>query len=234
MKNKIILPIAIFTVSLLIVPHITFASWWNPFTWKSIKKSEVKNERVIIATSTSDNRAVRMEKATTTEKIEQKKEETKKPKTTDNFTDTNVQKRDAEKEIEKLKKEVEELKKKQANNQQSVVSAQTPVTTPAIQSTENSYLKVERCKAERDKKRAEMEALVTPMTENLFNDCFNSVITEANKLKEKDEQTGGTEALTRFQLGTLFCKSRKEPNSAAFRVEFDQLANEGYYVCINK
>lgn len=80
MKDKIILPVAIFTVSLLIVPHITFASWWNPFTWKSIKKSEIKNEQVIIATPTPDNRIARMEKATTTEKIEQKKEETKKPK----------------------------------------------------------------------------------------------------------------------------------------------------------
>ena len=66
MKNKISLTVAIFAVSLLIVPHITFASWWNPFTWKSIKKSEVKTEQVIIATSTPDNRTVRMEKATTT------------------------------------------------------------------------------------------------------------------------------------------------------------------------
>ena len=34
MKNKISLTVAIFAVSLLIVPHITFASWWNPGTWK--------------------------------------------------------------------------------------------------------------------------------------------------------------------------------------------------------
>lgn len=55
MKIKIILPITIFAVSLLIAPQITFANWWNPFTWKNIKKSEVKIEQVIIATSTLDN-----------------------------------------------------------------------------------------------------------------------------------------------------------------------------------
>ena len=114
MKNKTFLAIAIFAISLLIIPQMTFASWWKPNTWKIFnRKSEVKTERTIIATSTSNNAISQTEKATTTptasrssdqsvgaEKIEQKSEEAKK----------NGQ----SKEIEKLKKELEVLKQKQS------------------------------------------------------------------------------------------------------------------------
>ena len=114
MKNKTILSIAILAISLLIIPQMTFASWWKPNTWKIFnKKAEVKIERTIVATSTPNNVISQTEKATTTptasrssdqsvgaEKIEQKKEEGKK--------------NDQSKEIEKLKKEVEALKQKQA------------------------------------------------------------------------------------------------------------------------
>ena len=114
MKNKTILSIAIFAISLFIIPQMTFASWWKPNTWKIFnRKSEVKTERTIIATSTSNNAISQTEKATTTptasrssdqsvgaEKIEQKSEEAKK----------NGQ----SKEIEKLKKELEVLKQKQS------------------------------------------------------------------------------------------------------------------------
>src|SRR3989339_377973 len=86
MKNKIFLSIAIFAISLLIIPQMTFASWWKPNTWKIFnKKSEVKTEQKIIATSTPNNVISQTEKATTTptlsrssgqsvgtEKIEQK------------------------------------------------------------------------------------------------------------------------------------------------------------------
>ena len=114
MKNKTILSIAIFAISLLIIPQMTFASWWKPNTWKIFnKKFEVKIEQKIIATSTPNNAISQTEKATTTptlsrssgqsvgaEKIDQKKEEGKK--------------NDQSKEIEKLKKEVEALKQKQS------------------------------------------------------------------------------------------------------------------------
>ena len=114
MKNKTVLTIAIFAISLFIIPQMTFASWWKPNTWKIFnKKSEVKIEQKIIATSTSNNVISQTEKATTTpmlsrrsdqsvgaEKIEQKSEE--------------VKKNDQSKEIEKLKKEVEALKQKQS------------------------------------------------------------------------------------------------------------------------
>ena len=113
-KNKTFLSIAIFAISLFIIPQMTFASWWKPNTWKIFnRKSEVKTERTIIATSTSNNAISQTEKATTTptasrssdqsvgaEKIEQKSEEAKK----------NGQ----SKEIEKLKKELEVLKQKQS------------------------------------------------------------------------------------------------------------------------
>lgn len=53
MKNKTFLSIAVFAVSLFIIPQITFAAWWNPGTWKIFnRKSEVKIERAMIATST--------------------------------------------------------------------------------------------------------------------------------------------------------------------------------------
>jgi len=94
MKNKIFLSIAIFAISLLIIPQMTFASWWKPNTWKIFnRKSEVKTEQKIIATSTPNNVISQTEKATTTptvsrssgqsvgaEKIEQKNEEVRKPK----------------------------------------------------------------------------------------------------------------------------------------------------------
>ena len=100
MKNKTFLAIAIFAISLLIIPQMTFASWWKPNTWKIFnRKSEVKTKQKIIATSTPNNIISQTEKATTTEKIEQKSEEAKK--------------NDQSKEIEKLKKEVEVLKQKQ-------------------------------------------------------------------------------------------------------------------------
>ena len=59
----------------------------------------METEQKIIATSTPNNVISQTEKATTTEKIEQKSEE--------------VKKNDQSKEIEKLKKEVEALKQKQ-------------------------------------------------------------------------------------------------------------------------
>src|SRR3990167_4033393 len=110
MKNKTILFITFFAISLFIIPQMTFASWWKPNTWKIFnKKFEVKIEQKIIATSTPNNAISQTEKATTTptlsrssgqsvgaEKIDQKKEEGKK--------------NDQSKEIEKLKKEVEASK----------------------------------------------------------------------------------------------------------------------------
>ena len=113
MKNKTFLAIAIFAISLLIIPQMTFASWWKPNTWKIFnRKSEVKTKQKIIATSTPNSAISQTEKATTTptasrssdqsvgaEKIEQKSEE--------------IKKNDQSKEIEKLKKEVEVLKQKQ-------------------------------------------------------------------------------------------------------------------------
>ena len=106
MKNKTFLFIPIFPISLFIIPQMTFASWWKPNTWKIFnKKTEVKTEQKIIATSTPNNVISQTEKATTTptlsrssgqsvgaEKIEQKSEEAKK--------------NDQSKEIEKLKKEI--------------------------------------------------------------------------------------------------------------------------------
>ena len=114
MKNKTILTITILAISLFIIPQMTFASWWKPNTWKIFnRKSEVKTEQKIIATSTPNNVISQTEKATTTptlsrsssqsvgaEKIEQKSEE--------------VKKNNQSKEIEKLKKEVEVLKQKQS------------------------------------------------------------------------------------------------------------------------
>src|SRR3989344_8825833 len=106
MKNKTILFIAFFAISLFVIPQMTFASWWKPNTWKIFnRKSEVKIEQKIIATSTPNNVISQTKKATTTptlsrssgqsvgaEKIEQKSED--------------VKKNDQSKEIEKLEKEI--------------------------------------------------------------------------------------------------------------------------------
>src|SRR3990167_7543757 len=115
MKNKTFLAIAFFAISLLIIPQMTFAFWWKPNTWKIFnRKSEVKTEQKIIATSTPNNVISQTEKSTTTEKIEQKSEEARKPKATSSLADTSVQKNDQSKEIKKLKKELEVLKQKQS------------------------------------------------------------------------------------------------------------------------
>ena len=56
MKNKISLLFVIFVVSLFIVPQVTFASWWNPGTWKVFnRKSEIKIDQK--ANTTSNNHA---------------------------------------------------------------------------------------------------------------------------------------------------------------------------------
>ena len=131
MKNKTFLAIAIFAISLLIIPQMTFASWWKPNTWKIFnRKFEVKIERTIIATSTPNSAISQTEKATTTptlsrsssqsvgaEKIEQKSEE--------------IKKNDQSKEIEKLKKEVEVLKNKST-------TTKTPIPTQKIVGKNNS------------------------------------------------------------------------------------------------
>ena len=77
MKNKIILPIAIFSVSLFIIPQITFASWWNPYAWNiwEIFKSKVNIEQMIISTSTSDNQIA--QRTTNTNESETQGRETK-------------------------------------------------------------------------------------------------------------------------------------------------------------
>lgn len=89
MKNKTSLFLAIFVVSLFIVPQVTFAAWWNPVSWKVFnRKSEIKTEQRTIATSTPNNRIIPEEKATTSSKKEksstpsEKKQESILPKNT--------------------------------------------------------------------------------------------------------------------------------------------------------
>lgn len=76
-KNKFITSILI---SVIIIPQITFASWWNPFTWNvfsffkkdkvtesqvesesSVTKEEIKN-KTNLATSTQENNPIKLEK----------------------------------------------------------------------------------------------------------------------------------------------------------------------------
>ena len=133
MKNKTILSIAIFAISPLIIPQMTFASWWKPNTWKIFnRKFEVKIERTIIATSTPNSAISQTEKATTTptlsrssgqsvgaEKIEQKSED--------------VKKNDQSKEIEKLKKELEALKRQQQSSVSNVSKQRQVESTKQVQ-----------------------------------------------------------------------------------------------------
>jgi len=81
--KKYLLKIFLLSIAgLLIAPQISFAAWWNPFTWKifSRKPTETKMEK-IIPTSVPQNLTEQAPK-------------------------------DQSSEIEKLKKEIEELKKK--------------------------------------------------------------------------------------------------------------------------
>src|SRR3989344_2656407 len=104
MKNKTILFITFFAISLFIIPQMTFASWWKPNTWKIFnKKFEVKIEQKIIATSTPNNAISQTEKATTTPTLSRSSGQS-----------VGAEKNDQSKEIEKLKKEVEALKQKQS------------------------------------------------------------------------------------------------------------------------
>ena len=149
MKNKTFLSITVFAISLLIIPQMTFASWWKPNTWKIFnRKSEVKIEQKIIATSTPNNAISQTEKSTTTptvswssdqsvgaEKIEQKNEEIRKPKAASSFADTSTQKNDQSKEIEKLKKEVEALKQKQSQFKIIEKTTEKPIIAEKKQSS---------------------------------------------------------------------------------------------------
>ena len=139
MKNKTFLLIAIFTASLFIIPQITFAAWWKPNTWKIFnKKYEVKTEQKIIATSTPDI-IMRAEKATTTEKIEPKNEDAKKPKTTSVSVGTNSQNNEQSKEIERLKRKIEELKQNQIKIIEKII--EKPV---AVEKKENSSSQIKK------------------------------------------------------------------------------------------
>lgn len=89
MKNKTFLFLVIFAVSLLIVPQITFAAWWNPVSWKIFnRKTEIKIDQKANATSTQNNHTIPEEKATIFLKKEkssipsEKKQESILPKTT--------------------------------------------------------------------------------------------------------------------------------------------------------
>ncbi|MEK7081819.1 MAG: hypothetical protein AAB905_01270, partial [Patescibacteria group bacterium] len=81
----------ILILSALIIPQITFAAWWNPFTWKIFKRaSEVKIEKTI--NIPKNNLGVEFSTSSPSKQL--------------NIIDQTA-------EVEKLKKEVNELKKKQ-------------------------------------------------------------------------------------------------------------------------
>lgn len=120
MKNLIrfLLFVAVFA---LVVPQVTYAAWWNPFTWKTFsKKIEVKIERVVVATSTQ------------TKKTE---DESQKPK---EEIVAESPKLDQSLEIQKLKKEVDVLKKNQERIATPVPVATVPVPkSPIVESWES-------------------------------------------------------------------------------------------------
>ena len=87
--GRILLPIAI----LLMIPHVAFAAWWNPFTW-NVFRSALKTQQISVATTTPTITIV-----TTT-----KKEDTK--------AKQDIPKPDQGALINSLKKQVEELSRK--------------------------------------------------------------------------------------------------------------------------
>jgi len=105
--------IIITSIALLIVPSLTFASWWNPFTWNIFQRpTEIKTEETITQPTSTSSIVVETEQSK-----------------------TDVQTA----EIEKLKKEVEELKKKP----DPVVSAPTPTVPTVISNVNDNQTQVQ-------------------------------------------------------------------------------------------
>src|SRR3989344_7015149 len=81
----------------ILIPQITFAAWWNPFTWRIFnKKQEVKIEQPVPSESATSSVVV-------PNKVEKPAVTTEKAKPVPHVDNQGI-------EIEKLKKEIEALK----------------------------------------------------------------------------------------------------------------------------
>lgn len=218
----------ILTIAVLVIltsPSLTYAAWWNPLTW--FKKPITPATKIIQVETTTPSTKVAV--ATTTPKAA-KETTSVKPK-------VNPQPKSADQsaKIEKLKKDIDKLKRQQVNNPspivaQPVVPALVPVAVP-IPLAEDPYLKVEKCKADRDSFRANLERLVEPMVEKLYYQCVENTqktLQDAGLLNQ-----GYSSASDMVNAITAPCKDQR-PNSTRIRSDFDKEANDRYLACINK
>lgn len=92
------------SVLLLIVcitPSVTYAAWWNPFTWSIFQKKEVVQQMQITGTEAYINTSVEVEKI-----------------------------KSADEKIEELQKQLDDLKNKQVNSNSSTTSLQIKKNVP--------------------------------------------------------------------------------------------------------
>jgi hypothetical protein len=150
MKKVNVFLIAI-AVSMLVVPSVTFASWWNPTTW--FKKADVSSTTVSVEAK-ADNQSnividLLREQITTLQK-----------------------------ENSNLKAQVSTLNQQfaQLNEKPKTVPVQTFIPTPpAVVQTDNTALKIEKCKATK-------ESSYNSMVADLDTQLKQKAITYQNQL----------------------------------------------------
>lgn len=225
MKKQFFISLAI---AVLLVPQVSLAAWWNPLTWFKKPVAPPFAKVVQVATTTSQtNPAV-------TNPTPAAKKET--PATVVKYKVTPPTKTvDQSDEIEKLKKEVEELKERQRNTQRvpnqtipEVKSAVTEVATPTyLPPVEDSYLKVEQCKADRDAFRARLDAQIPSLVKLAYTKCVHDSLEKVKILLPN------TSASTLMEVATAPCRNQ-ERNTETLRSGFDKEANERYQQCLQK
>ncbi|MBI2630857.1 hypothetical protein HYW73_01395 [Candidatus Nomurabacteria bacterium] len=203
MKKILLLSI----ISLLIIPQVTLAVWWNPFTWKIFKRSsEIKIEQT---TDVSSN-----------------------PTKTSSETQEESSKADQAENIEKLKTEIEDLKKK-INEDTTITQPKVSqeVIPTSVTSNEGSMeLKIAKCKTikESDYNTAilKINQAINDRLQEVFNSLNEQYHDAVNKVydytKKQQALISGNPDLTGSDKLSLITEYNNDADLQAQKIYNDQ------------
>ena len=236
---KKILLISIITI--LIIPQITFASWWNPFSWKIFNKSsEVKKEKPITPPVNPIDISIQ-----TTQELEKIKLETELEQAKAEATKAEADAEKAQKEAgvarkklakENLRKQQEEQAKQQIQNSQPIAVetwekqeardfayADTKGWT-SITSTnalgEKRYYRKEGNQWVRKNSEAEAQVQYSPALSQ-FNACVKQTI-EEHKKRLAQAKIDQEQCPPAGSLGSIACSIRYSPVQAVLHLITNQ------------
>jgi len=234
MKNQKQLLIGVIALAILI-PQITFAAWWNPFTWKIF------------------NRPLKIDSV-----VELPKEETN-----DNVVDQSAEIEKLKKEVEELKRKSTVNPTQQKSQAQVVPQKEDASLQPAnikLPTTENppidSSLKIARCQAESKSQGNTLKQLYYKRAEDGFGKNISdaeeglrkSKLEQINRSSQyypdlSPEQNRSIASSTRAAIQPTidYYESMRQKNLKLLqdsKIEIDraidQIINELYLKCLNK